>query len=142
MRSRLIESRSGFTLMELLVTTVILAILAMIVARPLSRARDNAMTAAAQLHVRNVINYVEQHEAVTGRLPRRLRDLEPYGYAGDTRDVVICWFEYSGGSAATGDYVLIEGRHRRGEHVVQTRHPLYAGRLDVIERAASTGPCR
>lgn len=142
MRFRHLGSRSGFTLIELLVTTVILAILAMIVAKPIGQARENAMTVAAKAHVRHVINVVEQHQAITGRMPSRLQELEPYGYAGDTRDIMVCWFELSDRPGTTDDYVTIEARHRRGDKVVQTRHPLYSGRLDVIERAASTGPCR
>lgn len=133
-------SRHGFTLIELLIATVILAILAMIVARPLGKARERAMTAAAQMQVRNLVSVIDQYEIVTGRLPRALSELTSSGYE-DSGEIEVCWFEYSPGGEA-GPYVLIEARHRRGMSVVQTRHPIYGGRLDVIDRAAATGPCR
>lgn len=124
-----------------MIVTVVLSILAMIVARPLGAARERAMVAAAQGQMRNTISAIEQYVVINGQLPRRLTDLESVGI-GRGGSVEVCWFEYSTGAGGQEPYVLVEARHRASKSVVQTRHPVYNGRMDVIPKAEATGPCR
>lgn len=133
-------SANGFTLLELMIVTVVLSILALIVAQPLSEARERAMVAAAQGHMRATISAVEQFRIVHGQLPRTVADLAEFGVTG-TQPVAICAFTFVPASGPDPAHVAIEVKHRASESVVRTRQPDGTG-TEVIAQADASPSCR
>lgn len=137
-----LRSRAGLTLVELLIVTVILGALALLVAKPIAKARDEAMIAAAKAQVRNTTSAIERHLAVTGNLPRSLDDLAPYGYA-DSRNIELCGFIYVPAQGNNEPMVIVEALRDGASRVVHTRHPLDQGMLHIIPPEVAVSPaCR
>lgn len=73
--------RGGFTLIELMITTVILALLASLAIPRFQGMREKAGDAAALAAVRNMANALESYSTVNFTFPADPDDLSEFGYA-------------------------------------------------------------
>lgn len=123
------QCRQGFTLVELLIVTVVLGILAMVVAKPIGKARQRAMETAARAEMRTMMQAIDHYEIVHNRLPARVTELASAGYE-PSRQFVVCIFSTT--NPPTGPVVHIVARHRGMDYALYTLHPQSRG---TIERA-------
>jgi prepilin-type N-terminal cleavage/methylation domain-containing protein len=130
-------SREGFTLIELMIVTVIIGVLAIIASQPLGRARDRAMVGAAKHEVRAVANAIGVYEAMRSTWPTDLDQLEDVKYRRNG-DIVFCRFELVPASAISPAHVKLEASHRRSKTHVVLDYPAWGERMDEVE---STSPC-
>lgn len=130
------QRRRGFTLIELLMVTVILSILAMLVARPIAKAREKAMVAAAEAQVRHALDAAQQYQIVQGRLPTSVAELSTMGYR-ESADVKICHIDYPGDAS----YLLIQARHRGTGVVVQGLFEKTGTSLQTLTAAEASPAC-
>lgn len=89
----------GFTLLELMIVTVILGIVAAIAAEAYTGIRRRAAAVTVQTDARKVPAAVETHLAEHGSLPRDLAALEAAGFNASER-VCVSAFEEGDGSVA------------------------------------------
>jgi general secretion pathway protein G len=75
MKRRTRSSRSGFTLVELLLVVVIIGILAAIVIPKLTGRTEQAEVASAEMQITNIMNALDHYERDVGRFPATLDDL-------------------------------------------------------------------
>lgn len=115
---------AGFTLLELIIATVILSALAMIAIPTLTAVRQKAYLAAATAETRHVVMAIEQFSVINGRLPYALSDLRSVGYS-EGPNVKVCWFEYWPATPRTDAHIWVQTRHLRGPPiVVSVKHPI------------------
>jgi prepilin-type N-terminal cleavage/methylation domain-containing protein len=120
------QGRGGFTLLELLFVTVILAVLALIAAAYFGTARERAMVAPAKAEVRTAIGAIGLHQAAHESWPTNLAELEEYQ---PSPEVVYCRFEYVPSSEPSQDYVLLAAHHRSSTTLVTTHYPVWGGEM-------------
>ena len=126
---RLVHARrSGFTLLELMIVTVIIGILTMVAAGPIGRMREKAMVAATRVELRQMMTAIELHEAVTGQLPRKLADLNKVDYVRG-KDILICTFTFVAARNRREELVRVVGMHRGSGTRVTTRYPFTDGMM-------------
>lgn len=125
--------REGFTLLELMIVTVILGILALIAASALTGVRERAMIAAATTDMRNAAHAVELYITINGAWPENPDKLEEVGFR-NSPDVRFCSYDLSTGSNGSATSVRMQMAHRGAETLlVTTEHPVWGGRIDVEE---------
>jgi prepilin-type N-terminal cleavage/methylation domain-containing protein len=129
---RLLRARPGFTLLELVIVTVILSILALIVAGPVQRVRHRAMVTAARMDVRNAVGAAERHNIIEATLPATLAELAASGFH-PSADIVFCRYEYVPGASPADAYLILEARHRGTSMGVTTHYPTWNGRIDQVD---------
>ena len=127
-------SRRGFTLLEMMVVTVIIAILAMIAAIPLRQVRERAMLSAVKQELHQAVDAIAMYEATHAKLPTTIIQLDSMGWS-ESGGVVLCRFSYVAG---TTPYVRIDARHRGMKRGVQTRYPTWPGRYQEQAMANCT----
>ena len=103
------RNRDGFTLVELMVVTVIIGILASVAQATFSGLKERSMTAVARVEVRNVMTASEKYRAVTGMLPVSLNDLVLGGYHRVSSNIDYCEFLLVPGPPQD---LVIEAAHR------------------------------
>jgi prepilin-type N-terminal cleavage/methylation domain-containing protein len=125
-----LRARGGFTLLELLLVTVILSLLAVIVAGPVGRARERAMHAAAKSDLAQAIRAVEFYRGLNqGRLPATVADLAAVDYT-PAPQIQVCRFVRTDAAVPAERYVTIDMRHRGSPRGVTTVYPSWQGRID------------
>jgi prepilin-type N-terminal cleavage/methylation domain-containing protein len=129
--------RPGFTLLELLIVTAILSILAVLAVGPVMKARERAMVTAARVEINQAIRGLEYYTAVHATLPASLAELATTGFS-HSRDIEFCRFEKVEGATRNEDYVIMEARHRAARRGAVSHHPAWDGRIDEIEIATCT----
>ena len=108
----------GFTLLELLVVTVVLGILALLAAIPLGKAREAAMVSAAKAELRQLVYAIELYQTERYVLPPTLAALRSFSRSGDIR---ICTFAVAEG--AGGPTIELEAQHRGSKTRVSSVYP-------------------
>jgi prepilin-type N-terminal cleavage/methylation domain-containing protein len=95
--------RQGFTLVELLIVTMVVGILAAVAAPSLRAARERAFVAATKAEVRHAAQHVELYLSFNHQWPTRVEDLAEVGYT-PSSDIVFCRFNYvaAGGEKGGG----------------------------------------
>jgi prepilin-type N-terminal cleavage/methylation domain-containing protein len=119
-------ARQGVTLVELLITTVIIGILAMAVALPLNKARQSAMMATVQVELRGVMDAIEAYRSDQMVLPGSVDDLVAWGY-GVANNIAYCRFEITPVGTGGDAHVLLEAQHIATRTRLRTRYPGHAG---------------
>ena len=121
------KRRSGYTLLELMIVTTIIAILGMIASIPIRQVRERSFVAASKQEVKNALKGVVMYEADTDSLPRALGDVDEYYEPGDGID--YCAWTYVAGATPSQDYVQIDAIHRGAQTGVTTKYPTDNGLL-------------
>jgi prepilin-type N-terminal cleavage/methylation domain-containing protein len=116
------RNRAGVTLLELMIVTLIIGILALIAVNPLMKARYRAMDSAARSHLRNTVTVAAAYQAIHGVLPTRLADLETVGFVRSGK-VRICYFNLDGAAANPATRLTIEAQHANSTTVITTVFP-------------------
>jgi prepilin-type N-terminal cleavage/methylation domain-containing protein len=127
-----VRARGGFTLIELMLVTMILSVLAILAAGPVIKARQRAMTAAARVDLARAIRAVEVYQAVNhGQLPSAMGDLASVDYA-PSPQIVVCFFRRHDAATAPERYVEIDMKHRGSDAGVATEHPTWGGLIAEV----------
>ncbi|MBI4513531.1 MAG: prepilin-type N-terminal cleavage/methylation domain-containing protein [Gemmatimonadetes bacterium] len=126
MRAR-VADRSGFTLIELMIVTLIIGILALVAAQGLGRARERSMVSTTKAELRNAMTAIEDYVTEKMQWPKSVADLEAGAYQ-KSPNVDYCEFRY----VADRDepYVKLKAMHRGSKTLVETRYPIWGGRMD------------
>jgi prepilin-type N-terminal cleavage/methylation domain-containing protein len=124
------RARPGFTLLELMLVTVILSLLALVAAGPIGRARDRAMNAAARADMARAIRAVEFYQAMNhGQMPATVAELASADYTPGAQ-IQVCRFQRTDAPSASGRSVTMDLRHRGSPRGVTTTHPTWSGRIE------------
>jgi prepilin-type N-terminal cleavage/methylation domain-containing protein len=102
------RNREGFTLIELMVVTLIIGLLAAIAQSAYSGLRERSMTSAAQVELRNVMTAAERYRAVTGQYPAAMTDLVSGGFHTQSTNIGFCQFQLQPGPPQD---LLLEAAH-------------------------------
>jgi prepilin-type N-terminal cleavage/methylation domain-containing protein len=128
---------SGFTLVELLLVTVIVGLLASISAPFVQAARDKTFVTAAMADLRNLEGAIEAYVTMESRRPTSLADLTDNDYYTNTNDVSVCLFipipEFSWRPAS----FLLVLAHAGSGTAVYTVYPIYGGRIEEFNTGDS-----
>lgn len=132
-RGRLLRgARPGFTLVELMIVTAILSILAMIAVPQITKARQRAMMTAARMDMREALRAIEMYRILNhGALPQNLQQMESVEYHESDQNVV-CRFEVVTGGGEP-ERVAIDIRHSRANRGVRSEYPTWEGRIDEVD---------
>ena len=114
------RNRKGFTLLELMVITVIVGILATIALGAFTSVRERGMTAAARTEIRNAINAAEIYYTVNGVYPASMADLVNAGIYSQSSSVDYCVFQLQAGPPPD---LLLEVAHRGSNVHLSARYP-------------------
>jgi prepilin-type N-terminal cleavage/methylation domain-containing protein len=131
-------ARPGFTLLELIIVTALLSLLALIAAGPVMRARERAMVAAARAEIAQLTRSVAHFEAVNARLPQSLADLDGADLYEQAK-VEICRFELTSAAGSEPAHLIIEARHPAARVGATTHYPVWNGRIDEVEMLTCGG---
>jgi prepilin-type N-terminal cleavage/methylation domain-containing protein len=133
------SDRRGVTLAELLLVTVILGLLASIVAPYFGRARERAIVTTMHADLRNLTMAVETYVTAESSWPRRIEDVqELVGYT-LSEGVEVCIYIGTPRSAFREGYFLAILGHARTTTKLFTAYPLWGSR--VIEYQTSSVGC-
>lgn len=120
----------GFTLVELLLVTVVLGILASIVSPYFMRARDQAYAAQIQADVRHLVEGVEAYLSMhDGAFPTSLEELEGGSTYVHTSEVQYCLFVSVPRSPGREPYILAQAGHPATTTKVFILYPIWRGRM-------------
>jgi prepilin-type N-terminal cleavage/methylation domain-containing protein len=108
------RNRPGFTLIELMIITVLIGLLATIAVTKLNGFRDKAKLAATRSELRNVITAAEVYRTVHGYFPATLDDLVDGGFHREPTNVAYCTFSVQPGPP--------EDLHLEAAYEGSTRH--------------------
>ena len=117
-------TRPGFTLLELMIVTAVLSILALLAVGQVQKSRERAMVSAAKMDLKNAMKAATMYEITTGRLPASRTDLESQGYT-RSRDIVYCNFDLSPGATVAEDVLYMAAMHKGSKTRVDMRQPLW-----------------
>lgn len=129
---------AGFTLVELLLVTVILGLLASISAPYFAAAREKAWAAAVMSDVRNAITAVEMYVANENSWPSTIDQVESAGWTA-SQDTEVCLFIPVPATPYRGDYFILVAAHPASETVVWTAYPILDGRVNSFQRSGQRG---
>ncbi|MBI4408629.1 MAG: hypothetical protein HY561_02895 [Gemmatimonadetes bacterium] len=118
-----------------MIVTLILGILAMLVAPPLSRAREKSMVAATKGELYHATRAIDRYVLLNESWPTSVEDLRNVGYYYQSENIKYCTFQYtpaSGGQEAT---VRLEAMHLRSKTLVTTVYPTWGGRMEESQVA-------
>ena len=103
------RNREGFTLLELMVVTIIIGVLASLALAAFGGVREKAMVGAARAEVRNLLTAAEAYRSVNGLLPASLDDLLASGLHVSSENIDYCDFTRVDGPPAD---LRVEAAHR------------------------------
>lgn len=129
----------GFTLVELMLVTVIIGLIASISAPFVQTARDRAFVTAAKSDLRNIQTAIETYIALENKWPLSIADLTEKGYFTSTEDVAVCHFLPIPPFTWRPASVLLMLAHEGSATMVYTLYPIYNGK--IIEFSSSTQGC-
>ncbi len=120
----------GFTLIELILVTVVLGLLAAIVSPYFGRARDRAYLAQMQVDARHLMEGVETYASLNdGAVPTSIEDLEEGSTYTPTSEVEYCVFVAVPGAPGRDPYVIAMAGHPATTTKVFIVYPLWGSRM-------------
>lgn len=126
------RARPGLTLLELMLVTAILSILAMVAVPQIRKTRQRAMMTAARMDMREALRAIEMYRVLNhGALPQNLQQLESVEYHESDQNIV-CRFEVVTGGGDP-DRVAIDIRHSRATRGMRSEYPTWEGRIDEVD---------
>jgi general secretion pathway protein G len=124
----------GFTLVELLLVTVIIGIIATIAAPYFQQDREEALLRLMQEDVTELMEGVDAFVSLNqGRWPTSVQEVEAAGRYVPREGVEYCIFRSVPSRAGRGPYVIALVGHRGTRMKVFTAHPLWGGRMTEYE---------
>lgn len=114
------RNREGFTLLELMMVTIIIGILATVVMAAYSGMRERAMTTVTRSELRNLMTAAESYRAVTGFLPETLTELVDGGFHRRSADIEYCVFTREPGPP---EDLRVEAAHRGSDIRLVAQYP-------------------
>jgi len=128
--------RPGFTLIELMIVTVIIAVLATIAINMYDRVQQKAMNTAASTELRNAMKGIDQYVTINGVYPTTLDQIIDADLMGRTDDVDFCSFEYQNDSPP---YIIMVAAHVGSTTRMEARYPLWG---NVVQERIGEGNCQ
>lgn len=126
--------RRGFTLIELMLVTVIVGVLASIVAPYFVQARERAYLAQMQADVRHLIEGVETFVSLNnGSFPTSIADLEALSTYTPTRDVEYCLFTAVPRAPGRDPYIIALAGHAATTTKVFIVYPTWGSRISDFD---------
>lgn len=122
-------------MLELMVVTLILAVLAILAAGPFMRTRERAMITATKAELRNALRHVEMYSALYNGLPPRLTDMNSIDYR-EGPQVIYCQWQHR--IIRGKPQLTISLRHKAMKKGIRTEHPLMSGRSDEVDLTTCT----
>lgn len=122
--------------MELMIVTVIIGILAMMVAIPVNNARENAQITSVRVELRHVMTAIEMYAGARAEPPGSLDELVVVGYE-PAHNIAYCRFEVVDIGPPADRYVLLEAQHIATKTRLRTRYPGHSG----FEEIPAAGVC-
>jgi len=120
----------GFTLIEVLLVTVILGLLATIVSPYFQRARERAYVAQLQSDVRQLMDGVDTYVTLhDGQWPGSLEELQEGSTWVRTREVEYCTFTPVAGSSHRDPYIIAIAGHPATTKKVFIAYPLWGSQI-------------
>lgn len=126
------ETSGGSSLARFAILTVLLALLAVVVALPRHGDRELRMVRAARAELFSLIAAVDQFRALNYRLPDTLEELDAIGYS-RSPVVTICTFRHVPDQRHFEDHVEIVLRHRASARALVARYPAADSRFREID---------
>ena len=117
-------SRPGFTLLELMIVTAILGILALLAVGQVQKSRERAIVAATKMDMKNAMKSATMFEITNGRWPVSRAEIEAVGYT-RSREIIYCTFELVPGATPEETFIRMAAMHRASKTRVDMRHPLW-----------------
>jgi general secretion pathway protein G len=122
----------GFTLVELLVVTVILGVLASLVAPFVGAARDKAYIKVARTDIRNLQNAIEAFASIEQAMPSTIDELIDRGYYSTSPNVGVCAFTRIPEAPWRPASVLLMVAHDGSPVSLYTVYPIQGGRVTEL----------
>lgn len=114
------RNREGFTLLELMIITMIIGVLATVMMGTYSGMRERAMTTVTRAELRNLMTAAESYRAVTGMLPASLDELVDGGFHRHSQNINYCVFDRLPGPPAD---LRVEAAHRGSNVHLVAQYP-------------------
>lgn len=127
------RNREGFTLIELMVVTIVIGVLATMSIASFSGLREKSMIEATRVEIRTVITSAERYRAVHGLLPVSLDQLVDAGFHQKSRNIDYCTFTQDAGPPLD---LVIEAAHRGSPIHLRARYPSAGVTMQRINEAA------
>jgi prepilin-type N-terminal cleavage/methylation domain-containing protein len=124
MTSRAGQARGGFTLLELMVVTVIIAVLTVIASVPIRKARERAFITAARSEINTALKFIIMYEVENGVFPANLTIVKNQGFEA-SGEINFCTYNHVAVPAPGVSYVQIVAMHRGSRTSVETRYPVW-----------------
>ncbi len=124
--------RRGFTLVELLVVTVIVGVLASIAVPSIRAARDKTFVEVARSDLRNLQHAVEAFTSIEYTLPRSIDELVSGAYVTLSTGVEVCLFRDIPAAPWRVASVIMMVAHEGSAVTLYTVYPIQEGRVYEI----------
>jgi len=120
---------------ELLLVTVIIGLMATIVAPHFGRAGESAYLAQVQAEMRNLVVEVERYRALEdGELPRSIEDLKAGGAFTPSQEVDYCLFEAIQGTDVRDARLIVIAGHPASTRKALLLYPLWRSEIMDFDR--------
>ncbi|HUG38896.1 MAG TPA: prepilin-type N-terminal cleavage/methylation domain-containing protein [Longimicrobiales bacterium] len=129
------RNREGFTLLELMIVTVLIGILSTIMLATYSGLRERGMTAVTRSELRNLMTAIEWYHSVEGMLPETLDQLVDRGYHQKSPNINYCEFAREAGPPAD---LRVVATHRGSNLHLVAQYPSWG---TVTEEAIGADDC-
>lgn len=126
--------RPGLTLVELLVVTTIIGVMALVAVTASGRFRELAATQATKLELRDLASAIERYRFIEGTLPAGLEDLTATGYYEKSPEVDYCEFRLY----PEDGYVYARAAYTSSKTHVELRYP---GSTPVVIQTRAPDDC-
>ncbi len=118
------KAPAGFTLLELMVVTVIIAILTMVASIPIRKARERAYISATRAEMNTALKFVVMYEAQTGQLPDNMTLIKNQGFE-SSGQIYFCAYNLVALPPPAVSYVQMVAMHRGSRTSVEKQFPIW-----------------
>ena len=118
------KAREGFTLLELMVVTVIIAVLTVIASVPIRKARERAYITAARSEINTAMKFIIMYEVANGVFPADMTVVKSQGFEA-SGEINFCTYNNVTVPAPGVSYVQIVAMHRGSRTSVESRYPVW-----------------
>jgi prepilin-type N-terminal cleavage/methylation domain-containing protein len=131
--------RPGFTLLELMVVTTIIAILAVLGSIPLRAARERAYVTATRGELNTAMKYILMYEVENGTFPPHLLALRQYGFT-PSGQIAFCSYWRVAAAGGTPAYFQLSAMHKGSRTQLEVRHPIWQNQFRETQVANLCSP--